>query len=81
LTDITEHPTDQGKMYPCAIKDVWFNRIVGYSISDRMKSRIAVDALAWPSLAAVTSRAASFIEILDRDFDPGSSWPPCATTD
>ncbi len=46
LTDITEHWTDQGKLYLCAIKDVWSNRIVGYSISDRMKSRIAVDALA-----------------------------------
>lgn len=45
LTDITEHRTDQGKVYLCAIKDVWSNRIVGYSISDRMKSRIAVDAL------------------------------------
>jgi transposase InsO family protein len=37
---------DQGKLYLCAIKDVWSNRIVGYSISDRMKSRIALDALA-----------------------------------
>ncbi len=45
LTDITEHPTGQGKVYLCAIKDVWSNRIVGYSISDQMKSRIAVDAL------------------------------------
>ncbi|SMO85456.1 Integrase core domain-containing protein [Propioniciclava tarda] len=46
LTDITEHWTDEGKLYACAIKDVWSNRIVGYSISDRMKSTIAVDALA-----------------------------------
>ena len=45
LTDITEHWTDEGKLYECAIKDVWSNRIVGYSISDRMKARIAVDAL------------------------------------
>ena len=45
LTDITEHRTGQGKVYLCAIKDEWSNRIVGYSISDRMKSRIAVDAL------------------------------------
>jgi transposase InsO family protein len=45
LTDITEHQTGEGKLYLCAIKDVWSNRIVGYSISDRMKSRIAVDAL------------------------------------
>ena len=45
LTDITEHCTAEGKLYLCAVKDVWSNRIVGYSISDRMKSRIAVDAL------------------------------------
>jgi transposase InsO family protein len=46
LWDITEHPTAEGKLYLCAIKDVYSNRIVGYSISDRMKSRIAVNALA-----------------------------------
>ncbi len=45
LTDITEHWTGEGKLYLCAVKDVWSNRIVGYSISDRMKSRIAVDAV------------------------------------
>ena len=45
LADITEHRTGEGKLYLCAIKDVFSNRIVGYSISDRMKSRIAVDAL------------------------------------
>ena len=46
LTDITEHPTGEGKVYLCAVKDVFSNRIVGYSISDRMKSQLAVDALA-----------------------------------
>ncbi|WP_183528781.1 IS3 family transposase [Micrococcus sp. TA1] len=45
LSDITEHRTGQGKLYLCAIKDVYSNRIVGYSISDRMKSRLAVAAL------------------------------------
>jgi transposase InsO family protein len=45
LADITEHRTGEGKVYLCAIKDVWSNRIVGYSISDRMKSRLAVAAL------------------------------------
>ena len=34
LTDITEHPTAEGKLYLCAIKDAWSNRIVGYSIDD-----------------------------------------------
>ena len=45
LWDITEHPTGEGRLYLCAIKDVYSGRIVGYSISDRMKSRIAVNAL------------------------------------
>ena len=41
----TEHRTEEGKLYLCAVKDVYSNRIVGYSISDRMKSRLAVAAL------------------------------------
>jgi len=45
LADITEHTTGEGKLYVCAVKDVFSNRIVGYSISDRMKSRLAVAAL------------------------------------
>ena len=45
LTDITEHPTVEGKLYLCAVKDVYSGRIVGYSIDERMKSRLAVAAL------------------------------------
>ncbi|BCO39181.1 integrase [Mycobacterium paraintracellulare] len=46
LTDITEHRTSEGKLYVCAIKDAFSNRIVGYSIDSRMKSRLATQALA-----------------------------------
>ncbi|GAB2731070.1 hypothetical protein GCM10027273_07030 [Nocardioides pakistanensis] len=45
LADITEHQTGEGKLYLCAIKDAYSNRIVGYSIDSRMKSRLAVAAL------------------------------------
>jgi putative transposase len=45
LTDITEHPTGEGKLYLCAIKDVYSNRIVGYSIDSRMKSSLAASAI------------------------------------
>jgi putative transposase len=55
LSDLTEHPTREGKLYLCAIKDVWSRRIVGYSISDRMQSSIAVAALD----SAVARRAAA----------------------
>ncbi|MFC8583029.1 IS3 family transposase [Streptomyces sp. NPDC057217] len=45
LTDITEHPTGEGKLYLCAVKDVYSGRIVGYSIDARMQSSLAVAAL------------------------------------
>jgi putative transposase len=45
LTDITEHNTAEGKLYLCAIKDVWSNRIVGYSMDARMTAQLAVSAL------------------------------------
>ena len=45
LTDITEHWTREGKLYLCAIKDVFSNRIVGWSIDSRMKARLVVAAI------------------------------------
>lgn len=45
LSDIAERPTSEGKLYCCAIGDVYANRIVGYSMSDRMTAQLAVDAL------------------------------------
>ena len=45
VTDITEHPTDQGKLYCCAIKDLFSNRIVGYALDERMTAQLAVTAL------------------------------------
>lgn len=45
LTDITEHNTSEGKLYLCAVKDACSRRIVGYSISDRMRSSLAVASL------------------------------------
>jgi transposase InsO family protein len=45
LTDITEHPTAEGKLYCCAIKDCFSNRIVGYALSDRMTRHLAIRAL------------------------------------
>jgi putative transposase len=45
LTDITEHPSAEGKLYLCAIKDARSRRIVGSSMSERMTAQLAVDAL------------------------------------
>jgi putative transposase len=45
LTDITEHPTAEGKLYLGAIKDLHSGRIVGYSMDARMTASLAVTAL------------------------------------
>jgi transposase InsO family protein len=45
LTDITEHPTAEGKLYCCSLKDCFSNRIVGYAIGDRMTADLTVAAL------------------------------------
>ena len=45
LADITEHANAEGKLYLCAIKDVYPNRIVGYSLDSRMTAGRAVSAL------------------------------------
>jgi putative transposase len=45
LTDITEHPTIEGKLYCCAIKDLFSNRIVGYALADHMTAALATSAL------------------------------------
>lgn len=45
LADLTEHPTAEGKLYLCAVKDLFSGRIVGYSIGDRMTADLAVAAI------------------------------------
>ena len=45
LTDISEHPTSEGKLYICAVKDVCSRKIVGYAIGPRMTSQLADAAL------------------------------------
>ncbi len=44
-TGITEHPTCEGKVYCCAVLDVYSRLIVGWSIADHMRSELVVDAL------------------------------------
>ena len=63
LTDITEHPTGQGKVYCCAIKDLFSNRIVGYAIADRMTADLAVAALR----AAIARRRPDGVVVVHAD--------------
>ena len=64
LTDITEHRTSEGKLYLCAIKDVFSGKIVGYSIDSRMKSRLVVNAI--DNAAALRGNVAGCVVHSDR---------------
>ena len=44
-TDITEHSTAGGKVYCCAVLDVFSRVIVGWSIADHIRAELVVDAL------------------------------------
>lgn len=45
VTDATEHPTPEGKLYLAVVLDAWSRRVVGWSIADHVRSELVVDAL------------------------------------
>lgn len=45
VTDITEHPTREGKVYCCAVMDTFSRKIVGWSIDNCQDSTLVVNAL------------------------------------
>jgi putative transposase len=45
ITDITEHPTDEGKVYCAAVMDAYSRLIVGWSIAEHMRTELVTDAL------------------------------------
>jgi len=46
VTDITEHPTKEGKVYCAAVMDAYSRLIVGWSIAEHMRTELVADALA-----------------------------------
>jgi putative transposase len=52
VTDITEHPTREGKLYCCVVLDVFSRRVVGWSIDHRQDSALVTNALGM----AITNR-------------------------
>jgi putative transposase len=45
VTDITEHHTEEGKLYCAAVLDAYSRLIVGWSIADNMRTELVTDAL------------------------------------
>lgn len=45
VTDITEHPTREGKLYCAVVLDVFSRRVVGWSIDSRQETSLVTNAL------------------------------------
>jgi putative transposase len=52
VTDITEHPTREGKLYCCVVLDVFSRRVVGWSIDTHQATPLVTNALGM----AITNR-------------------------
>jgi transposase InsO family protein len=57
LTDITEHPTAEGKLYCCAVLDLFSRKVVGWAIDRRCDSALVNDAISKASGARTGSAA------------------------
>lgn len=45
VTDITEHPTREGKVYCCAVMDTFSRKVVGWSIDSAQDTSLVINAL------------------------------------
>ena len=75
LTDITEHPTSETKLYCCVVLDLFSRKVVGWAIDRRCDAALVSDALA----KAHASRAAGAGTVIHSDH--GSQFTSWAFTE
>jgi putative transposase len=75
LTDITEHPTREGKIYCCVVLDLFSRKVVGWAIDRRCESSLVIDAIN----KAKDSRSASGSTVIHSDH--GSQYTSWAFTE
>jgi transposase InsO family protein len=63
LTDITEHPTREGKVYCCVVLDAHSRRIIGWSIDSHQATSLVTNALAM----AISNRTPSGATVIHTD--------------
>ena len=44
MSDITEHPTDEGTVYLAVVLDAWNREVIGWSIANHIRAEIVCDA-------------------------------------
>jgi putative transposase len=75
LTDITEHPTAESKIYCCVVLDLFSRKVVGWAIDRRCESALVIDAIN----KAKDSRSASASTVIHSDH--GSQFTSWAFTE
>ena len=55
LTDITEHPTREGKVYCCCVLDIYSRKVVGWAIDRNCEATLVNDALSMAGRSRTTS--------------------------
>jgi transposase InsO family protein len=55
LTDITEHPTGEGKLYCCVVLDLYSRKVVGWAIDRRCEAVLVLDAINKAGASRTTS--------------------------
>jgi transposase InsO family protein len=63
VTDITEHPTREGKVYCCGVLDAHSRRVVGWSIDTHQASSLVTNALSM----ALTNRTPTSSAVIHSD--------------
>ena len=71
LTDITEHPTREGKVYCCVVLDAHSRKVVGWSIDNQQASSLVTNALSM----AISNRTPAAGAVIHSDHGSQfSSW-------
>jgi transposase InsO family protein len=55
LTDITEHPAGEGKVYCCVVLDLFSRKVVGWAIDRRCEAVLVNDALSMAAGTRITT--------------------------
>ncbi|WP_127934049.1 DDE-type integrase/transposase/recombinase [Nonomuraea polychroma] len=63
ITDITEHPTREGKVYRCVVLDAYSRRVVGWSIDSTQTATLVTSAFGM----AIGNRTPPTGTIIDSD--------------
>jgi transposase InsO family protein len=74
VTDITEHPTREGKVYCAVVLDVYSRRVVGWSIDSSPTAALVTNALGMAIEARMPSAARRSVNAIEVYWLPASVW-------